>query len=137
MKSFSKFLMSVALLSAFGVATAAFANPVIEEKQQVIVRFERTVALHGALLSGDYLIVHDGALMEQGKPCFFVYTYDKGVRGKLVTTFHCEPVARDKAAAFKITYHGAGFGIATPVVREIQFAGDTEGHRISTKKHHH
>lgn len=136
MKSFYGFLMSVVLLGVLAAAPPTFANPVMEEKQQVVVRFERTVALHGALLNGDYLIVHDGALMEEGKPCFFVYTYVKGVRGKLVTTFHCEPVARDKANAFKIVYHGAGFGISTPIVREIQFAGDAEGHLISYKHHH-
>ena len=136
MKSFYGFLMSVALLGVFAATPVTFAKPVAAEKQQVFVRFERTVALHGALLNGDYVIVHDSALMEEGKPCFFVYTLEKGEPGQFVTTFHCERVAREKTKELKIRYHGAGYNASTPIVMEIQFAGDTEGHFISHERHH-
>lgn len=138
MKNFYGFLMSVALLGVFAFAATptTFAKPVAAEKQQVFVRFERTVALHGVLLKGDYVIVHESALMEEGKPCFFVYTLEKGEAGQLVTTFHCERVAREKSNELKIRYHGAGNNVSTPIVMEIQFAGDAEAHLISYKHHH-
>ena len=136
MKSFYCFLMSVALLGVFAFTSTTFAKPVAAEKQRVFVKFEQLVKLNDVLLQGDYVIVHDGALMEQGKPCFFIYTLDKGQPGKLVTTFHCERVARPKADELKISYFGNTANSGTRIVREIQFAGDAEGHLINNNHHH-
>jgi len=88
-----------------------------------------------ATLQGKYIFVHDDAMMAKGEPCLYVYEYSEDQAGrpeakpeKLVVSFHCQPVQRGKAAQIVLTY-----GMLSPELfelREIQFSGSTEGHRV-------
>jgi hypothetical protein len=69
--------------------------------------------------------------MARGEACSYVYEWIDGKQGKLVTSFHCSPIARERAETFVIKSNrlGAAFNDLVEVA-EYQFAGSTEGHRI-------
>jgi len=79
--------------------------------------------------------VHDDQKMAKGEPCFYVYEYSEDVGGqpelkpdKLIVSFHCEPIQREKATHLVLT---TGMASATLFeLREIQFSGSSEGHRV-------
>lgn len=87
------------------------------------------------VLQGKYIFVHDDEKMAKGDACFYIYEYSADAAGqpearpdKLVVSFHCQPVEREKATHIVLTY-----GMVTPELfelREIQFTGSTEGHRV-------
>jgi hypothetical protein len=87
------------------------------------------------VLQGKYIFIHDDEKMAKGEPCFYIYEYSSDAAGqpearpdKLVVSFHCEPVKREKATHIVLTY-----GMVNPELfelREIQFTGSTEGHRV-------
>jgi hypothetical protein len=59
-----------------------------------------------------------------------VYKSEAGVPVKLVLSFHCIPVARQKAANFTVR---SSLLLAKPVLYELteyQFAGSSEGHQV-------
>jgi hypothetical protein len=67
-------------------------------------------------------------MMSQGRPCTYVYTLDQEREGKLIVSFHCRPVAREKAIDFRLVLGSNPVDI--PTITEIQFAGSTEGHQV-------
>lgn len=87
------------------------------------------------VLQGKYIFIHDDEKMAKGEACFCVYEYSADAAGqpearpdKLVLSFHCQPVQREKARHIILTY-----GMVNPELfelREIQFTGSTEGHRV-------
>ena len=87
------------------------------------------------ILQGKYIFVHDDEKMAKGEACFYIYEYCADAAGqpearpdKLVVSFHCQPVQREKARHIILTY-----GMVNPELfelREIQFTGSTEGHRV-------
>ena len=87
------------------------------------------------VLQGKYIFIHDDDKMAKGEPCFYIYEYNVDAAGqpearpdKLVVSFHCQPVQREKATHIVLTY-----GMVSPELfelREIQFAGTIEGHRV-------
>jgi hypothetical protein len=90
-------------------------------------------------LQGKYIFIHDDEKMANGAACFYIYEYSADAAGqpearpdKLVLSFHCEPVQRAKATHIVLTY-----GMVNPELfelREIQFAGSIEGHRVPEKE---
>jgi hypothetical protein len=117
------------------IATASFVAAVPPGKDMAVVDLtEKTMLMRTALL-GKYIFVHDDQKMAQGEPCFFVYEYSQDQAGqpearpdKLVASFHCEPIARAKARQLVTTFQmGSGGNLE---LREVQFAGTTEGHRV-------
>jgi hypothetical protein len=68
--------------------------------------------------------------MARGEPCTYVYRGNQLDETKLVVAFHCIHVNRDKASAFKVTLTRHSTLYWLPEVREIQFAGSTDGHRV-------
>lgn len=88
-----------------------------------------------ATLQGKYIFVHDDSKMAKGEPCLYVYEYSEDQAGKpevkpekLVVSFHCQPIQREKVTQIVLTY-----GMLNPELfelREIQFPGSTEGHRV-------
>jgi hypothetical protein len=98
-------------------------------RESAVVEFTRTVKLHGALLRGVYTIVHDEEKMARGEPCTYVYRDRKMDERKLVVSFHCIHVERERATAFGATIpqHGP---YEVPEITEIQFAGSTAGHKV-------
>jgi len=95
-----------------------------------VVEFTETVKLQGALLKGEYLVIHDEQRMARGEPCTYIYSGNQLDETKLVVAFHCIHVNRDKASAFKVTLTRHSTLYDLPEIQEIQFAGSTEAHRV-------
>ena len=128
----SRILVGVVLLiGILGAGTLASSGAnVAPNKQWEIVNFAQPVGVHGSLLAGPYLIVHDDAKMARGEPCTTFYRFDpaKGPQNA-EAVFMCQPAQRsvcDKTT-FTIRYDSA---IGIDKVVEYQFAGYTEGHGI-------
>jgi hypothetical protein len=96
------------------------------KNERALVTFNETVKLRDVFLRGEYLFVHDADKMAKGENCTWIYD----AQGKLVTSFHCVPIDRPAHNAFKVIVHRRNTPFDTPEVREIQFAGSTEGHRV-------
>src|SRR5262249_20957640 len=99
------YVIGVLLTGALIMASGAFAasgranNPQIEKAK---VRFDDPVKLLDVTLKGEYLFVHDEDKMARGEPCTYVYTHVAGQEDKLVLSFHCEPVQRQKVDHFTV-----------------------------------
>jgi len=120
------------LLASLAFTSAPAANRMIDnpQREEAVVEFTELVKLQGALLRGQYLILHDDAKMAEGKPCLYIYTMKAGKRDQLVVAVHCEPVERKPAKEFTVllTPRNSAYGVRE--VREIQFAGVAKAHRI-------
>jgi len=133
-----RLLLMALLLSATAMIVGAFASFVTAAppgKEMAVVDIpDKTLLLRTTLL-GRYIFVHDDSKMAKGEPCLYVYEYSEDQAGqpevkpeKLVLSFHCLPVERPKSDQMVLTY-----GMATAdliALREIQFAGSVEGHRV-------
>jgi len=123
-------LISVAIVCS--VSSLSAAPP---EKEMAVVNITDKTKLLKATLLGRYIFVHDNSKMTKDAPCFYVYEYSEDPSGKpevkpekLVLSFHCLPIERSKPDQIVLTY-----GMLSPdlfELREIQFAGSTEGHRV-------
>ncbi len=121
-------VMSGALLVGGGLWPSASGNAA-PRRESAVVEFTQTVKLQNVLLRGEYLIVHDEELMARGEPCTYIYHGNRVDPAKLVVSFHCIPVERDRVNGFKVTLsHPTTYGV--PEVQEYQFAGSTEGHQV-------
>ncbi|MBI3941018.1 MAG: hypothetical protein HY315_09300 [Acidobacteria bacterium] len=92
------------------------------------VEFKEQVVLLGTILQGKYVIVHDEDRMLQGEPCTYLFKGSVDRPDKLVVSFRCQPVAREKAQHFTVLT--SRVDEAMQRVQEIQFAGSTTGHRV-------
>jgi hypothetical protein len=119
-------------LASLAFINAPAANRTIEKplREEAVVEFTELVKMQGVLLRGQYLILHDGAKMEAGEPCLYVYTMKEGKRDKLVIALHCEPVEREKVKQFTVLLTPRNSAYTVREVREIQFAGFAKAHRI-------
>ena len=120
-------LFAVALASSF--VTVSKANT--GKKQKAVVQFNEPVRLQGVMLKGEYLFVHDDAAMMRGETCTFVYKGDVEIASKLVVSFHCTPVQREKVDGFSVRTQKVSAGVD---LREFQFGGDTEAHMVPLGK---
>ena len=120
-------LFAVALSSSSAVGSKA-SNA---RKQKAVVQFNELVRLQGVLLKGEYLFVHDDAAMRRGEACTFVYKGDAEIAGKLVVSFHCTPVQRQKVSSFSVRTEQVSPGINE--LREFQFSGEAEAHGVPAK----
>jgi hypothetical protein len=98
-------------------------------RESAVVEFPDQVKLLGVFLKGQYLIVHDDEMMARGDDCTYVYSLKAGRQDKLIVSFHCTPVAREKAEQFTVRTSRLS---PAPLdeVREIQFAGSSEAHQL-------
>ena len=126
-------MKSLLLLFALLFAVALSSSVVVSKatapakKQRSVVQFNEPVRLQGVTLKGQYLFVHDDAAMARGEVCTFIYKGEAEIAGKLVVSFHCTPVQRQKVDSFIVrTELIAGF----TELREYQFSGDTESHMV-------
>jgi len=123
-----RLLIAASMLAALMITIGAFAAHTKAEAKKtdrVTIEFTQTVKLLNVVLKGEYLIVHDEALMAKGEDC--TYVYDRS--GKLVVSFHCTPVERPKSDRFRaVTRRLDPSGLSEIV--EIQFAGSTEAHQV-------
>lgn len=125
-------LIIVGILIGASARSVAAAPPV---KEIAVVELQDKTHLGKTVLQGKYIFVHDDSRMAKDEPCFYVYEYSENEMRqpearpeKLVVSFHCEPVTHPMASQIVLTY-----GMTTAgqfQLREIQFAGSTEGHRV-------
>jgi hypothetical protein len=80
------------------------------------------------LPKGEYLFVHDDAMMARGEACTSVYSL-KGNSRKLMASFHCTPVPRTAVKSFTVRTMQVTPS-AIEEFREFQFAGSTESHLV-------
>ena len=99
-------------------------------KDRAVAVFPEPVKLLNVFLKGEYLIVHDDALMAQGKDCTYVYEWKDGGQGDLVISFHCTPAVRAKASHFTFRTAALATNPQIQELREIQFAGSREAHLV-------
>ena len=99
-------------------------------RESAVVEFAQTVKLGAVLLRGEYLLVHDEERMARGEPCTYIYRGKHIDEKKLVYSFHCIHVDREKATAFKATFAHRTSLNETPEIKEIQFAGSKDGHQV-------
>ena len=128
MKRLAVLFFGLALMISFTFARAGAARSTTRE--QAAVSFPETVKLINVLLRGDYVIVHDEELMANGLPCTYVYRSESGQPGKLVVSFHCVHVEREKVEHFTVRYTPRRGAFDIPEVTELQFAGGTASHRV-------
>ena len=117
----SMFMSLMISIAAFAVHTRAEAK----KNERATVEFTQSVKLLNVVLRGEYLVVHDEALMAKGEAC--TYLYDRA--GKLVVSFHCTPVERPKSDRFRVVTRRLDPSGISEIV-EIQFAGSTEAHQV-------
>src|SRR5262245_10667863 len=122
-------LLTTAVIT--GIAMAQNKKTLVPRNESAIVEFPQTVLANGVFLKGDYLIIHDEARMAKGENCTYIYEYTGNAQGRLVTSFHCTPVEREKVSTFTIVV--APFTEGPPGIRRvtaIQFAGNNEAHQL-------
>jgi hypothetical protein len=115
-----------ALAIAGAYSKVAASGPRID---RATVEFRQPVTLQGHVLKGRYLVLHHEGLMQQGKACTYFYTLDGEIQGKLVASFHCTPVVREKVAQFIVRMSSDNPAGVTQIL-EVQFPGTAEGHRV-------
>ena len=116
-------------------AFASYATAAQQGKEMSVAEFPDKTKLLKTTLQGKYIFVHDESKMAKGEPCLYVYEYSQDQAGqpevrpeKLVVSFHCQPIERPKAAHIVLTYGMISADLFE--LREIQFTGSTEGHRV-------
>ena len=118
------FTALIVLTLASGIGLAQAKKKVETGRVQTAkVEITESLKLKDVILRGTYKFVHDEEKMEKGEACTYVYD----AAGKLVVSFHCEPVERDRANQFKIIITSTA---GMPEIEEYQFAGSMEGHRV-------
>ena len=133
-----RLLLTTLILAATGAIVGARASIAIAgppERDMEVANIPDKTKLLKATLQGKYIFVHDDSKMDKGEPCLYVYEYSEDQSGKpeakpdkLIVSFHCQRVQRGKAKEIVLTY-----GMLSPdlfELREIQFPGRTEGHRV-------
>ena len=123
-----RLLIATSMFAALMVTTGAFAihtKAEAKKNDRATIEFTQTVKLLNVVLKGEYLVVHDEALMAKGENC--TYIYDRA--GKLIVSFHCTPVERPKSDHFRVVSRRLDPSGLSEIV-EIQFAGTTEAHLV-------
>lgn len=114
-------------LSSFSTDSAAGVSS-SNLKERGVMTFTEPVQLLNVTLKGEYLFVHDDRAMARGEACTYVYKGPVEDSHNLVISFHCLPQPRTKVGKFVVRSRQLPSGVDE--IREIQFAGATEGHRV-------
>lgn len=125
-------LLAIGLLSV-GTHASRGVN-VAGARQWTIANFVNPVNVHGQVVMGPVLIVHDDEKMAKGEACTTFYRFDpsRGPREEIVS-FHCTPVQRDVAGETTFTVVNSPNDGTCKRLVEYQIAGDGEGHQIPEK----
>jgi hypothetical protein len=126
----------VTIIVCAAVAVLASVAPAHPPGRDIdVVDIAEKAKLLNAELLGKYILVHDAEKKANGEACLSVYRYSQAQNGQprildenLVVSFHCVAVERPKANDLILTYGVAKDGSFE--LREIQFAGTREGHRV-------
>jgi hypothetical protein len=127
-------LLTILVLIAIALLVSVVtARPAVRDVDVVDIP-EKTKLLQAELL-GKYILVHDAEKKAHGEACLSVYRYSQAQNGdpqilpeNLVVSFHCLAVERTRARDLVLTYGVSKDGQLE--LREIQFAGSLEGHRV-------
>ena len=134
MKTFILFTV-ILFTVAFGNSWSTSAGNTADaaKKERATVTFSQPVHLMDVELKGQYLFVHDDLAMARGAACTYVYEGYSEIPSKLIVSFHCTPVARNKASKFTVrtlmTWPGR------TELTEYQFGGSSEGHMVPMIPH--
>ena len=109
-------------------STAATDN----QKRRAVTEFLNPVTVHGVVLKGKYLFVHDDAAMARGDACTLIYKGEAELRSKLAVSFHCLHVERPRVKNFILRTRETVPGVIE--LEEFQFSGDTAGHGVPLMK---
>lgn len=101
------------------------------QKRRAVTEFDSPVIVHGVVLKGRYLFVHDDVAMNRGDACTYIYKGEAEVRDRLVTSFHCIHVERAKVKNFIWRTRETAPGIVE--LLEFQFSGETAAHGVPLK----
>ena len=130
MKQFASIFMMFIAMFAMGNRPAGGLKTQVHSKQCAMVEFTDQVKLLNVFLKGQYLFVHDDSKMARGEPCTWVYRQKSGQPDELILSFHCQPIERKPVAHFTVTVARLGDQVDVREVKEYQFAGSDEGHRV-------
>lgn len=130
MKRISAVTIAIFGLLVLGAGLWPSVTRATSRRESVVVEFNETVKLTGVLLRGQYLIVHDEERMARGEPCTWVYAGKEIDESKVVASFHCIHVDREKTDTLKVSFKRSITPYETPEIMEIQFAGSTDGHKV-------
>jgi hypothetical protein len=120
-------LLGATILSGSTLVPTSAAR--VSKRETALVEFNDPVKFVNVILKGRYWIVHDEDRMARGEDCTYLYTDKAGHPDKLLVSFHCTPLERAQVAGFTVRISRLS-GNMPGDVREIQFAGSTEGHRL-------
>ena len=123
-------ILAVCVIALSSTAPVPTASAGATHKEVAVVDFPEQVKLLGVFLKGQYLFVHDDALMSRGGACTYVYTLKDGKPDKLMVSFHCTPVERQTADHFVVKTILRSKLMAIREVTEIQFRGSSEAHLV-------
>ena len=126
----SRMMVVMLLLLAFlPLTTTGSADPATK---WAAVRLTEPTLIGDSYVMGPVLFEHDDARMARGEPCTFVYQFEPG-KGptRPIASFHCTP-KYGKAAPGRFAMSTARDARGICVLREYQFAGDTEAHGVPT-----
>lgn len=98
------------------------------QKRKAVTNFDNPVLVQGVVLKGRYLFVHDDAAMSRGEACSYIYKGEAERRDKLVASFHCIHVEREKANHF--IFRSREIAPGTMELIEFQFSGETAAHGV-------
>jgi hypothetical protein len=120
---------ALALLASLAIGSAVTGSAADTNVKWANVNLTETTSIAGSFVSGPVIFVHDDAKMAQGKPCTGVYRFvlGKGPAEELVS-FHCKPRRGKAPEQFTTATSRDPYG--PRVLREYQFAGDTEAHGV-------
>ena len=123
--AFTVALLAVGATTSGDAATAA--------RQSAVVWLKEPTFIVSTIVQGPVLFTHDVEKMARGEACTTIYLWEPGKgRGEEVASFHCLPTARKAAPTFTVRTEPnleLGFGC---ILKEYQFAGDSEGHGVPT-----
>lgn len=128
MKRLTSIVLALSMVALFGGAFVAKADA--PRRDEAVVEFVGMVKLMDVLLQGSYVFVHDEFAMADGKACLYVYTEKHGRADKLVTSFHCVRTEKERAGKFTVVISNRISPYDVREIKEIQFAGRTESHKI-------
>ena len=98
------------------------------QKRRAVTEFTSPVTVHGVVLKGKYLFVHDDAAMKRGEACTYIYKGKTEARNHLVASFHCIHIERAMVKNFILRSRETAPGIVE--LLEFQFPGETAAHRV-------
>ena len=134
MKSFILFIAVLGALTLTSSLTPTISSAAnAPRKERAVMKFNGPVKLMGVTLKGEYLFVHDDAAMARGEACTYVYEGTDEIRDRLVASFHCRPAIRARVDNFTVRTELTPSGLYE--LKEYQFAGGVEAHRVPVNGH--